>query len=448
VPTSFPTSLDTFPSAATLAAGTLGTVPHSTLHGDLGSALAAVEAKVGVDGSGVTTSLDYKVAALQSANLQVGGVYQLPLSYTTTTSVTVGPGYARDSADSKTIHLTTAGTISTATLGGINGLDRTAISGTVATNTANATVTGSGTTFTTAFTNRTGSGTITGAGTTITGTGTAFLSEVKVGDLIGTVAKGFARVTAVASDTSLTLAVAIPGGSPAGTTPVVIENAWLQVNAQTVQQINSITSDTVLTLAANSSATVASGGTCYIGALPSGQTYLMVWVGTGGTGTGVWLSTQRTTPFGITGYATNYRRIGSVMWTGSVFIEFDQYGQGVERWYQFECARNTDATRILAAGTATTWTDVVASGAVPATAAWLYLSPQVSYASNSAVSFRKRNSGNATTNRALLLLNTASNNFVGGLIQCACDGAGAIQYVNESSGGSTYIDVAGYGESL
>lgn len=56
----FPTSLDTFPSAATLASQTLATTPHSTLHGDLGAALAAVEAKLGVDDSAVTTSLDYQ----------------------------------------------------------------------------------------------------------------------------------------------------------------------------------------------------------------------------------------------------------------------------------------------------------------------------------------------------------------------------------------------------
>jgi hypothetical protein len=59
VPTNFPTALDTFPSAAVLAANTLNTDPHSALHGNLGDALAALEAKVGVDGSSVPSSLDY-----------------------------------------------------------------------------------------------------------------------------------------------------------------------------------------------------------------------------------------------------------------------------------------------------------------------------------------------------------------------------------------------------
>jgi hypothetical protein len=59
VPTNFPTALDTFPDAATLASHTLNTDPHSTLHGNLGDALAALEAKVGVDGSSVPSALDY-----------------------------------------------------------------------------------------------------------------------------------------------------------------------------------------------------------------------------------------------------------------------------------------------------------------------------------------------------------------------------------------------------
>lgn len=57
--TNFPaTSLDTFPSAATLAAETLATNPHSSLHGDLGDSVAALEAKVGINASAVTTSVD------------------------------------------------------------------------------------------------------------------------------------------------------------------------------------------------------------------------------------------------------------------------------------------------------------------------------------------------------------------------------------------------------
>lgn len=55
----FPSTLDSFPSATTLASQDLSTTPHSTLHGNLGNAVAALEAKVGVDSSAVTTSIDY-----------------------------------------------------------------------------------------------------------------------------------------------------------------------------------------------------------------------------------------------------------------------------------------------------------------------------------------------------------------------------------------------------
>lgn len=57
----FPASLDTFPAAATLATHDLDTDPHSLLHGNIGDALEAIEAKVGVDGSAVTSSLDFIV---------------------------------------------------------------------------------------------------------------------------------------------------------------------------------------------------------------------------------------------------------------------------------------------------------------------------------------------------------------------------------------------------
>lgn len=58
----YPASLDTFPTSADLADDTLATKPHSTLHGNLGDAVAAVEAKVGVDASAVATTHDYKLA--------------------------------------------------------------------------------------------------------------------------------------------------------------------------------------------------------------------------------------------------------------------------------------------------------------------------------------------------------------------------------------------------
>jgi len=58
--TNFPTSLDSPTNPIT--SNTLNSPSHSGQHSDSNDAIKALEAKVGVDGSAVTTSLDYKVA--------------------------------------------------------------------------------------------------------------------------------------------------------------------------------------------------------------------------------------------------------------------------------------------------------------------------------------------------------------------------------------------------
>ena len=63
--TSYPASLDSFTNPT--AVDTLDSPPHDTQHADANDAIEALQAKVGVDGSAVTTSLDYKVA--QAATL-------------------------------------------------------------------------------------------------------------------------------------------------------------------------------------------------------------------------------------------------------------------------------------------------------------------------------------------------------------------------------------------
>ena len=58
----FPTTLDSLTNpTATDNLDTVGVV-HHVQHADENDAIEALEAKVGVDGSTVTTSLDYKVA--------------------------------------------------------------------------------------------------------------------------------------------------------------------------------------------------------------------------------------------------------------------------------------------------------------------------------------------------------------------------------------------------
>ena len=59
--TNFPTSVDAFTNPSATDAMDSVTVPHATQHANLNDAVEALQAKVGVDGSAVTTSLDYKL---------------------------------------------------------------------------------------------------------------------------------------------------------------------------------------------------------------------------------------------------------------------------------------------------------------------------------------------------------------------------------------------------
>lgn len=61
----YPTSLDTFTDPN--PSDGLDSPSHSGLHTDLNSAVEALEAKVGVDSSAVTSSLEYRVAQLEAA---------------------------------------------------------------------------------------------------------------------------------------------------------------------------------------------------------------------------------------------------------------------------------------------------------------------------------------------------------------------------------------------
>ena len=63
--TNFPTSLDSLTNP--LSTDTLASPSHSGQHANANDAIEALQAKVGVDGSAVTTSLDYRVDALENA---------------------------------------------------------------------------------------------------------------------------------------------------------------------------------------------------------------------------------------------------------------------------------------------------------------------------------------------------------------------------------------------
>lgn len=89
--TQFPTGLDTFPSAATLspASNTLASQPHSQLHANLGDSIAALEAKVGINGSAVSTSVDYILNTPGSLVVHLAGAETITGAKTFTSKLTV-----------------------------------------------------------------------------------------------------------------------------------------------------------------------------------------------------------------------------------------------------------------------------------------------------------------------------------------------------------------------
>lgn len=62
----YPTSLDNFTNPQPSDALDSIAAPHATQHSDLNDAVEALQAKVGVDSSAVTSSLDYRIGTLES----------------------------------------------------------------------------------------------------------------------------------------------------------------------------------------------------------------------------------------------------------------------------------------------------------------------------------------------------------------------------------------------
>ena len=89
--TNFPSSLDTFTNPT--ATDTLDSPPHDQQHANINDAVEALETKVGVNSSAVTSSLDYRVTALETFSIQLNGQtisanYTIPSGYN---GVSAGP---------------------------------------------------------------------------------------------------------------------------------------------------------------------------------------------------------------------------------------------------------------------------------------------------------------------------------------------------------------------
>ncbi len=375
------------------------------------------------------------------------------MEWLSSSTISVDSGYCIDKTASVPLNLAALSTLTISTNASALGNDRKTMTGTATATNGNNGVTGTSTLFLTEFGTKTGTGTITTSGTAVTGVGTKFLSEVSVGDLVKNAADGFFyRVTAIASDTALTIYVSVGAGAGSNQVFSIIENPVFDVNGVSPQKVTAITSNTALLFVSNYAGATQTAGTPHCGARESGvntPTNYYVWVGNGGSGTTAFISTQRTTPFGISGYNTYYRRIGSIVDNGSSIVEFCQTGEGIEREYTFEAAYDAYAFHHVynATPTANTWTDVVCSGCLPATAN--RVKNLSSYpATNLHVMFRKRGAGSSTTKRLHLLfqgLGAASTIYT--TQEVALDGAQVYQLtVDGTSVEDQYI--IGYKESL
>lgn len=88
MPTNFPSSLDALSNP--LATDKLNNPSHATQHANVNDAIEAIEAKVGVNSSAVTTSLDYKIAQAELKVLPAGGTTGQVLTKSSATNYAVG----------------------------------------------------------------------------------------------------------------------------------------------------------------------------------------------------------------------------------------------------------------------------------------------------------------------------------------------------------------------
>ena len=73
MPINYPTSLDTLTNPT--GTNTLNSPSHAGQHADANDAIEALQAKVGVNGSTVTTSLDYRVSKIEGNSILASQIF-------------------------------------------------------------------------------------------------------------------------------------------------------------------------------------------------------------------------------------------------------------------------------------------------------------------------------------------------------------------------------------
>jgi hypothetical protein len=383
--------------------------------------------------------------------------YYMPVSgfqfsYLSATSLSVSKGSCPDSTNAAALVLANSVTVS---LNGTAAGDALTLTGTVATNSSNATVTGTSTLFATEFNPRAlaGGGTISSSLTTVTGTGTTFLADVQVNDLIGTAAKGFVQVTAVLSDTSLSVSSS-PSSDFANDTPLCVEQPTLRAGTQLIRRVVKIASNTSLTLNANSSAT-GSGLSAVAGA-PYGDgtnnsfAHLFA-VKTSGGAVSVIGSTQRTTPLKVTaGTYAYFKRLGAVPLDVNANVLLTSQSGGNRRETHFEVTSATNNLRPLSSGSATSYAAVSLSQGVPPTSTLALLRVTVNAPTATATaSVRPSNLPGTPPTSGPYTAGAGSGGVSSTVYYVPTDGQQSVDYQNSvASQAHTFLDILGFVEFL
>lgn len=379
------------------------------------------------------------------------------VTHSSSTVANVSAGSWMDSTNTSIVTSFPATTMDT-TVVGAGGIDQKVISqtgsSTLVAITASADITGN-------FNKATLSGTMSSSGTTLTGTSTKFLTEVATNDLIGNSTRGYSRVTAINSDTSITLAAAFPASAASGDTMSVYytPTIWIGSTAADKRRIDSISSDGKTTVTVDHSpgdiTSLGAGQTLTIGVLPNltnlgtGNLWLHAWVRQGSSGTTATWSTQRKTPYSIGGYTTAVRRVAAVPTVGGqvgsnlAVCYQQQSGNNLTRstFYQ-DSPANGNCTIINLTTITASWVSYSLGAVVPPTSTLVFLGCN-NASSTIATYVRPRNIGSTAVTRPFGWQSSGWNEW-----KCQTDGAQAIDIVASSGTPSILLQVGGYVEDL
>jgi hypothetical protein len=358
--------------------------------------------------------------------------------------------YTDNTADASLGTTAPIGSLNLANAGaGQNGLDTVQATGTV---TQSGTAwSGSGTNFLTAWGTRglPSGGTIStsGSSTTITGSGTRFLEDLAVNDLIG-LSPTLTRITAIASDTSLTVSQAVTIAA-SSTATVVEQPTFTTATDNVLATVDQITGDTTLT--STGSGTHASSRNFTLGT-NVGSNWLYLHVVSGTAGTSLIASTQRTTLLNPgAGYSSYKRRFGTVRTTSgaALLFAFQKEVSPFVRDTFYEEAAAADGTGVLSGGGAVAFTTVSCNAVCPPRCRQAWVTMTFSAPSAQVNGYlRESGVGSSTTTRNLQV-SCANGGSSAAASLVGLDRGQNFDYVLSAAAGSVFaVNVRGYRETV